>query len=512
MTRPRWLTAVVLVVAVTPVAPAAATRRLAVVVGNNQAAGKSPLRFAERDARRMRDVLSELGGVQRTQLLLGQEAGKLRHALEELQKESAAARDEVVLFVYYSGHADQSALLMGGSRFPFKELRDSLSRFPARTAISFIDACQSGQVTRVKGGRVVPVVDVRFEDQRYRGRVYVTSSSAGESAQESDELAASFFTHYLLSGLRGAADDSGDGRVSLEEAYQYAYRHTLFRTAGTLQGPQHPSYDMDLAGAGQLVLTHTDRASAHLVLPARARGTYYVQRPGAGLVAEVSKQQERPLRIALAPGSYEVRKAAGDHHLVRQLRLAAGGEVTLDDSSMERRPLLVAARKGGEERGARGDLRASYHLSTGYLRQAGVSQGPAAGYLRGLGPIHLGGLLAYGYGRYSRDDDVRIELHELALWLTAEWRLERWARVRPLAALDLGGAWVWQRARFSDGRRDGLDSPTFRYRARLGALVRLWRGVALGAWGHLGEVVVQRADGWAAPLVGGLEATAQVEL
>ena len=70
---------------------------------------------------------------------------------------------------------------MGSSRFGFRELRETVGRFPARTAISFIDACQSGQVTRTKGGRVVPVVDVRFEDQRYRGRVYVTSSSGGES-------------------------------------------------------------------------------------------------------------------------------------------------------------------------------------------------------------------------------------------------------------------------------------------------------------------------------------------
>ena len=76
---------------------------------------------------------------------------------------------------------------MGTSRFAFRELRDTVGRFPARTAITFIDACQSGQVTRTKGGRVVPVVDVRFEDQRYRGRVYVTSSSGGESAQEADD-------------------------------------------------------------------------------------------------------------------------------------------------------------------------------------------------------------------------------------------------------------------------------------------------------------------------------------
>lgn len=488
---------------------AGAPRRLAVVVGNNQAVGKSPLRYAERDARRMRDLLVELGGVERLKLLLGRDASELRRALKELHALTARAREEIVLFVYYSGHADQSALLMGGSRFPFRELRETLAGFPARTAISFIDACQSGQVTRTKGGRVVPVVDVRFDDQRYRGRVYVTSGSAGESAQESDELEASFFTHYLLSGLRGAADESGDGRVSLEEAYQYAYRHTLARTAGTLQGPQHPSYHMDLAGAGQLVLTRTSQASAHLVLPAPMRGTYYILRSGAGMVAEVSKQQDRPLRIALTPGSYEVRKASSDAYLTRQVRVAAGAEVTLDESGMVRRPLLLAARKGGDEHGG---LRVAYHLSTGYLRQAGLSQGPAAGYLARVGPLHVGGLASYGYGAYSRDDGISVGLHELTLWATAEWRLERWRRVQLLAAIDVGGAWVWQLAQLADGRSESNSSPAFRYRSRLGVLVPLGRGFSAGAWGHLGQVVVQRASGWAAPLVGGFEAALQVAL
>ena len=82
----------------------------------------------------------------------------------------------------------------------------------------------------------------------------------------------------------------------------------------------------------------------------------------------------------------------------------------------------------------------------------------------------------------------------------------------PLAALDLGGAWVWQRARLVDGREASLDSPVFRYRARLGAMARLGRGFSLGAWGHLGEIVLKDGSGWRAPLVGGFEAAVNLEL
>jgi uncharacterized caspase-like protein len=189
-----------------------APRRVALVVGNNRGdAGKPELRYAERDARRFAEVLRRLGGVPEIELLVGRDAGQLRRVLARQQRALAGEDEGAVFFFYYSGHADDSALQLGETRMPFSELRQTLKNLPARTAVAFIDACQSGRLTRDKGGREVPVVDVRFDDHTYRGRVFITSSTAGESSQESDQLKASFFTHYLLSGLRGAADDSDDG-------------------------------------------------------------------------------------------------------------------------------------------------------------------------------------------------------------------------------------------------------------------------------------------------------------
>src|SRR3712207_6005300 len=63
-----------------------------------------------------------------------------------------------------------------------------------------------------------------------RGHAFLTASSADEAAQESDRIQGGFFTHYFLSGLRGAADTSRDGRVTLAEAYQFSYGETLRRT------------------------------------------------------------------------------------------------------------------------------------------------------------------------------------------------------------------------------------------------------------------------------------------
>src|SRR5262249_15794592 len=96
----------------------------------------------------------------------------------------------------------------------------------------------------------------------------MASSSAQELSQESDKLKGSYFTHLLLTALRGAADADGDGRVSLDEAYHYAYRRTLAATARTQVGSQHVTLEMDLAGQGDVPVTYPAQARSHLELPA----------------------------------------------------------------------------------------------------------------------------------------------------------------------------------------------------------------------------------------------------
>ena len=70
-----------------------------------------------------------------------------------------------------------------------------------------------------------------------RGHAILTASAEDEAAQESDRIGGSFFTHYLVSGLRGAADSSADGRVTLTEAYRFAFDETLARTGTTKAVP-----------------------------------------------------------------------------------------------------------------------------------------------------------------------------------------------------------------------------------------------------------------------------------
>ena len=125
---------------------------------------------------------------------------------------------------------------------------------PADVRIAILDSCSSGVLTRGKGGtrRAPFLMDTSVDVQ---GHAFLTSSSEDEVAQESEGLGGSFFTHYLTSGMRGAADASGDGKVTLNEAYQFAFHETLGGTVDTRGGAQHPAYDIQLSGTGDVVMT-----------------------------------------------------------------------------------------------------------------------------------------------------------------------------------------------------------------------------------------------------------------
>ncbi|MEZ4241899.1 MAG: hypothetical protein R3F59_38270 [Myxococcota bacterium] len=182
---------------------------------------------------------------------------------------------------------------------------------PAQVRVAVLDSCASGAMIAAKGGRAVaPFLTDLGAD--HEGFAYLTSSAADEVAQEAERIGGSYFTHFLASGLRGAADASGDGRVTLSEAYSYANAETLARTERTQHGPQHPRYETQLTGTGDFVLTDLARTHAMLVVGEGIAGTVSVRSDTGALVAEVDKPLRRPVVLGLTPGRYALTVVRGD--------------------------------------------------------------------------------------------------------------------------------------------------------------------------------------------------------
>lgn len=285
-------------------------RYVVAVSANNGGAGRPLLRYAESDARSFAKVLKEMGGVLSQNVILVKEPSVVDLQKEFanldakiLQDKASNGRNEVL--VYYSGHADEKGLRLGEETYAWKDLRNRIDALSADVKIAVIDACGSGAITRVKGGKAVPAFMVD-QSSDMKGYAFITSSTQDESSQESDKLKGSFFTHSLVSGLRGAGDLSSDGRVTLSEAYQFAFNETLQKTETTLGGAQHPSRDMNLAGTGDVVMTDLRATSAGLDLDESVGGRLYIRDADGELVAELNKKQGHAMSLGLPAGNYTV--------------------------------------------------------------------------------------------------------------------------------------------------------------------------------------------------------------
>ena len=415
-------------IAAAPGVAAGQVERFAVVVGND--AGQPPdlpLRYAELDAARVASVLQEVGGVRPENLVLlrGQDAGALRRALIAVNERIRAAGRETVLFVYYSGHADAGALHLGPTLLELGELEQLVRGSAAAFRLLILDACRSGALTRVKGGTPIPPFEIRIGERLAgEGAVFLTSSSASEDSQESDELKGSFFTHALLSALLGAADENADGRVTLEEAYRHAYHATLRASSRTLAGMQHPTFKYELHGQGGLVLATLEAASpsrAWLEFPA-GRTWLLLQASRDGPVVGEVGAADRVRRLSVRTGRYFVLGRGPDVLLEGPLEAAAGGHVAIDESRLARTAYARLLRKGEGSASAAVSVELAGRVRGSLLNDGRPCAGLAAGAPVALRSLTVTPRLAWcrsGFeqpGLVATTDEVDLELSAAHAW------------------------------------------------------------------------------------------------
>jgi hypothetical protein len=330
---------------------ATAIRRFALIASsNNGGPSRTRLRFADSDGESVGRVLTNLGGVREGDLMMVSDAtrARLMQAFADLKSRmTREGRPQVrrEVFVYYSGHSDEEGLLLGGERVGYRELRQWIDAVGADVRIAILDSCASGSLIRLKGGvhRAPFLSDV---STKARGHAFLTASSADEAAQESDRVGAAFFTHFLLSGLRGAADANHDRRVTLNEAYEFAYNETLQRTETSRAGAQHPAYDIQLAGTGDLVMTDLHSSASRLVLARELAGRIYVRDHSGRLVVELRKEPTYPVELGLEAGSYRVVLDRDGSISDGAIELPAGGRVEVAASNLTPVAPLVSVRRG----------------------------------------------------------------------------------------------------------------------------------------------------------------------
>jgi hypothetical protein len=410
-----------------PASAGAQVERFALVLGNDVGQPPDvPLRYAEADAARVAAVLQEVGGVRPENLVLlrGRDAETVRRALIAVNERVRAAGRQSVLFVYYSGHADAGALHLGATSLELTELEQLVRGSAASFRLLVLDACRSGALTRVKGGTPIPGFEVSVERVAGEGAVFLTSSSASEDSQESDELKGSFFTHALLSGLLGAADENADGHVTLDEAYRHAYGATLRASSRTLAGIQHPTFQYDLRGQGDLVLATLEPRSttrSWIEFPGGRTWLLFQSSRDGAVVAEVGAD-DRVRRLNVRPGRYFVRGRAPDALLEGTLQAPPGEVVALDPSRLSRTAYARLLRKGEGEAHMVASIETEARLRTSLANDGRLCPGVAAGVSLALRSVTLAPRLGWcrsGFqqpGLTATVDQFDLELSAVHVW------------------------------------------------------------------------------------------------
>src|SRR6266540_753524 len=380
-----------LVLLAAPAARGQGLRRFAIVAGNDGGGGDTrPLLYASADARKVYDILTRLGGVrpEDATLIIGGRSSDLQDALQRVGRaatEAAKRGERSTLFFYYSGHAKDGSLRLGDTRIAIDAIKKQIAATPVDVRVAILDSCKSGAVTRSKGARRAPMFDVETDQARdAKGLVILTSSTSDEDSQESDLIGGSYFSHHLASGLLGGADRSGDGRVTLFEAYAYAYDRTVADTAESAAGAQHPTFSYDLAGNGDLVMTDVAVRHEGVYLPREAPSRVYFLVDGRGFVsAEISKGDGVDRRVALSPGRYKVKRRLPDKLRIGEIDVPPGRLVSLNEGTLRDAPFADDPVKGA----GRVDLTARWSMGAGATYQsvfaapAGASLFPPTGLL-----------------------------------------------------------------------------------------------------------------------------------
>ena len=327
------------------------TTRFALLFGANEGgSGDETLRYALRDVERVRDALVDVGGFKSENIVVLNEpnAQRVREALASVNariRREQQNHSSSMLFVYYSGHAGAEALHLGGSDLPWSELRNLTIASAANARVLVADACRSGQVTRVKGFEKAAPFIVNDEEVP-EGFAVLSSAAAGESAQESDAIEGSFFTHHFVSGLRGTADENRDGQVTLSELYQYAALQTVAATVKTLSGTQHPTYSFDLKGRKALVMTQSPRETLAKVR-LRNRGDYWFRKSSEeGRVVLEARLEEGERDVMIPAGDYFVQVREKNRFRQSSFKVAAGENLELSRLSFREIAHAQLARKG----------------------------------------------------------------------------------------------------------------------------------------------------------------------
>ncbi len=371
--------------------------RFALIIGSSeyQDPDLQKLIAPAQDAEALGRVLGDpdIGGFE-VQTLLNEPSHVLRQAIESFFVDRR--RDDLLL-LYFSSHGLKDEY--GRLYFATPETRRTRMRSTALSAsyvnevmrdsrsrrqVLLLDCCYSGAFAEgmaAKADEAVGTMD-RFKGQ---GKVVLTASDALQYAFEGDavkgEGVRSVFTRSLVTGLEtGEADRDQDGRISLDELYDYAYDQVVEKT------PQQKPEKWEFGVQGEIVIARNPNPKVKAVeLPSELQES--IVDPRTWVREGAVRELDRLLR-GTHPGLAQAAHAALERLTEDDSRrvsaaaresLTAHAETQPAREEAEAEAERLAAEKAEAERTAAG--KAEAERLTNEKAEAGVSADAKAAFL-----------------------------------------------------------------------------------------------------------------------------------
>jgi hypothetical protein len=218
----------------------------AVVVGVAYYQHMQTLRYTDDDAYQFYAFLKSIeGGAlpdEQLKVLIDEEATheNILRAMADTYRQ--ADENDLIMF-YFSGHGLPGSFLPVDydgalNALGHDDVHDALLGSRSRHKLVIADACYSGSLAAKSGGSNSSTLAAYYSAllEAQASTALMMSSNSEEISMEDGGLRSGVFSHYLIRGLKGEADASQDGLVTIEELFAYVHREVRGYT-GNLQTP-----------------------------------------------------------------------------------------------------------------------------------------------------------------------------------------------------------------------------------------------------------------------------------
>ena len=222
-------------------ATSAKPRIFALLVGVARYNHMKSLRYTDDDAYRMYAFLkSPEGGAlpdEQIKLLIDEDATK-NSILESMKEVFSQASENDMVFFYFSGHGLKGSFLPidydgNNNKLLHTEITDVLSNCKAKFKVCIADACHSGSLNEsLHRDDSKSLIESYYDAFRVSagGTALMMSSKAEETSIENNGLRQGIFSHFLIRGLKGGADNNNNNVITIVELFEYVKANVRYYT------------------------------------------------------------------------------------------------------------------------------------------------------------------------------------------------------------------------------------------------------------------------------------------